>query len=96
MKTLLWYAGYSYMGINFTYDSPCWRVAVFRSKKERDKWVERNRYSQDTGNIVAEVITAKTAMKIAGYPAIKELREMEWGDWNSLGTTRTNFFFPTS
>lgn len=60
-----YYAGYSYMGINFTYDSPCWESFAFDSKKERDNWVNENRYN-DQGNIVAEAITRRVAFKIAG------------------------------
>ncbi|MCM0758470.1 hypothetical protein M7775_07770 [Sporomusa sphaeroides DSM 2875] len=61
-----WYAGHSYMGINFTYDSPCWKAYVFNSKQERDQWVKENEYDQCTGNYVAETIDKKTAYKIAG------------------------------
>ena len=65
MKTRNFYAAHSYMGLNYTYDSPCWLVCSFLSKKERDEWVKDNEYSQDTGNYVAEKINFKTACKIA-------------------------------
>lgn len=60
-----YYAGHSYMGIKYTYDSPCWTAYTFDSKKERDQFVENGEYN-DQGNRVAEVIDRKTAYKIAG------------------------------
>ena len=60
-----YYAGHSYMGLNYTYDSPCWMVYAFTSKADRDQWVSDNEYSQATGNYVAEAITADTARQIA-------------------------------
>ena len=62
----MYYVGHSYMGTNFTYDSPCWCVYGFNSQQERDKWLETGYYNQDTGNIVAEAITRKDAEKILG------------------------------
>lgn len=59
-----YYAGYSYMGINYTYDSPCWTAKVFFNKKDRDQWVEENEYN-DQGNLVMEAIPSKIAYKIA-------------------------------
>lgn len=71
-----WYAGHSYMGVDFTYDSPCWTAYVFDSKAERDQWVHDNAYN-DRGNLVAESISRAVAYKIAGlggkysYPAVE-------------------------
>lgn len=55
----LYYLGHSYMGINYTYDSPCWEVYGFGSKKERDAGVESN----PTQN---RAITRPVAYKILG------------------------------
>jgi len=50
------------MGINFTFNSPCWSVFMFDSKKERDAWVKENEYSD--GNRKAVEITQKVAYQI--------------------------------
>ena len=60
-----YYAAHSHMGLNYTYDSPCWLVYSFLSEWERDEWVKAHEYSQDTGNYVAEAVNYKTACKIA-------------------------------
>lgn len=60
-----YYAAHSYMGLNFTYDSPCWMVYMFDTKAERDQWVKDNEYSQDTGNYVAQAVDLDTARQIA-------------------------------
>ncbi len=62
-----YYAAHSYMGLNYTYDSPCWTLYAFDSAAERDAWVEDNEYSQDTGNYVAEPVTSETARKICPW-----------------------------
>ena len=62
-----YYAAHSYMGLNYTYDSPCWSLYVFDSKKERDDWVNENEYSQDTGNYVAMAVDKKTAIKLCPW-----------------------------
>lgn len=77
-----YYAAHSYMGINFTYDSPCWTVHVFNSKRDRDEWVSENDYDQ--GNVVSEAITAKTAYKIA--PDILTAKNV----WNARRTSYHN------
>ena len=59
-----YYAGHSYMGTNFTYDSPCWVAYRFDSKAERDKFVNENEYNEQ-GNKVKEAISRKIAFKIA-------------------------------
>lgn len=64
-KQRYYYAAHSYMGLNYTYDSPCWVVYVFPTKQERDLWVDENEYDQSTGNYVAEAISCDTARKIA-------------------------------
>jgi len=56
------YAGKSFIGLNFTYDSACWEVYMFDSKKERDNWLEENEYCN--GSLVAEAISQKIAYKI--------------------------------
>jgi hypothetical protein len=74
-----YYAGHSYMGINFTYDSPCWLLHVFFTKKERDKWVWEHRYD-DQSNLVADVVKKDDAEKIAGEKAIRAIRQdRNWG-----------------
>lgn len=60
-----YYAAHSYMGLNYTYDSPCWMVYAFDTPQGRDHWVEKNEYNQDTGNLVAQAVYAKEAYKIA-------------------------------
>ena len=59
------YAAHSYMGTNFTYDSPCWIAYVFNSHQERDQWVGDGKYN-DQGNLVKEPVTRQIAFKIAG------------------------------
>lgn len=61
-----YYVGHSYMGTNFTYDSPCWRLFAFTSQTERKAYLDKYEYNQDTGNRVAEAITRKQAEKILG------------------------------
>ena len=57
------YVAYSYMGLNFTYDSPCWSVIVFENKNIRKKWMDKNAYKD--GRAVAEICNYNTAKKIA-------------------------------
>ena len=61
-----YYAGKSFMGVNFSYDCDCWKAYRFDSKKERDEWVAKNEYNQNTGNYVAEALSANVALRIAG------------------------------
>lgn len=58
-----YYAAYSTMGTSFTYDSPCWMVYAFKTKKERDDWVKADDYPN--GNPTRESVTAEIAYKIA-------------------------------
>lgn len=60
----MYYAGHSYMGLNMTYDSSCWEVFGFDTKKERDAWVEEHEYSIQASQYVAAAITHKIAMRI--------------------------------
>lgn len=60
-----YYAGYSYLGIRFTYDSPCWSVYAFDSKAARDKYVEQHELD-DNNNVVMEAITRREAERILG------------------------------
>jgi len=60
-----YYAAHSYMGLNYTYDSPCWVVYAFDTLQERDQWVREHEYSQDTGNYVAKAVSARVALQIA-------------------------------
>ena len=55
-----YYAASSYMGINYTYDSPCWSLQAFDSKIERDNWVD-----EDTQH--RESVDQKTARKICPW-----------------------------
>jgi hypothetical protein len=76
-----YYAGHSYMGINFTYDSPCWTLHVFQDKKQRDNWVWDNRYN-DQSSMVTEVESVDNAVKIAGRKALDDIRAGK--DWNRI------------
>ena len=58
-----YYAGYSYMGLNFTYDSPCWQVLAFSNKQDRENYIKK--YGYDGQKYVVETINKKTACKIA-------------------------------
>jgi hypothetical protein len=58
------YAGHSYMGTNYTYDSPCWSAYAFSTKAERDEWLDKHSYKD--GNLVAEPISRRDAFRIAG------------------------------
>ena len=62
-----YYAAHSYMGLNYTYNSPCWTLYAFDSVQERGAWVKDNEYSQDTGNYVAESVSNSTARKICPW-----------------------------
>ena len=61
-----YYAADSYMGLNYTYDSPCWSLYAFDSDKERSEWLEEHAYN-DQGNLVAEAVDSDTARKISPY-----------------------------
>ena len=52
-----WYAAVSYMGVDFTFDSPCWTAYVFDNKSDRDALA---------GAENALAVDRKTAYKIAG------------------------------
>lgn len=65
-----YYAGHSYMGINYEYSAGCWKAYEFDTNEERAAWLEANEY--DNGNLVAEKITKKVAYKIAGVDAHNE------------------------
>ena len=58
-----YYVGVSYMGVDFTYDSQCWKAFAFSSKAGRDKWLGENEY--ENGKLVAEAISRKNAIRIA-------------------------------
>lgn len=60
-----YYLGHSYMGINFTYDSPCWQVLVFDNKQKRNDYYKDHKWN-DQNNLVLEIIPAKIAYKLAG------------------------------
>jgi len=74
------YAGKSYMGTNYEYEAECWSAYAFDSKAERDEWVEKNEWDQNTSQYVAETITRTVAYKIAGIdskyktPVVEENR----------------------
>ena len=55
-----YYAGFSYMGTNYTYDSPCWTAFAFNTKTERDAFL------WDCKSNTCEEISRKVAFKIAG------------------------------
>jgi hypothetical protein len=56
------YAAYNGYGTSFTYDSDGWSVHVFRSKAERDAWIDADKYPN--GNPTREPIDLVTAKKI--------------------------------
>ena len=58
-----YYLGHSYMGINFTYDSPCWQVLVFEDQQKRNDYYEEHKYN-DQNNQILELISAKIQQKI--------------------------------
>lgn len=60
-----YYAAHSYMGVNFTFDSPCWIAFRFDSKKERDAWVCDGEYN-DQGNRVKCAVKRIDVVKILG------------------------------
>lgn len=72
-----YYAGYSYMGVEYTYDSPCWTVYAFTTAARRNAWVCANEYN-DQGNRVAEVITRRQAVRIAGRECIDNIRDDQY------------------
>ena len=55
-----YYAAHSYMGLNYTYDSPCWTLTAFDDLEERDAYVAAD--SEHT-----EAVTAKSARKICPW-----------------------------
>ena len=68
-----YYGAYSYMGVNFTYDSPCWTAYGFDSKAERDAWVADGEYN-DQSNRVKTAISRKEAQTMAGSD-LRRLRD---------------------
>ena len=62
--TRYYYAGYSDMGTNYTYNCACWQAYAFSSKNERDAWIRKNEYKD--GNRVAKIIDRRAAYKIIG------------------------------
>ena len=68
-----YYVGHSYMGLNFTYDSPCWRVYKFASMELMRFYLEHNERDENTGNYVAQRISRKTAEKIGPLEEADEL-----------------------
>lgn len=81
-----YYAAHSYMGLGYTYDSPCWRVYVFDSKAERDAWVDENEYNN--GNYVAEAVNYRTACKIA--PDLRDKAHYDIHSYNRMPSRVTH------
>jgi hypothetical protein len=77
------------MGVNYTFDSPCWQLMVFESAAERDAWLKKNEYN-DQGNLVAEVEKASDAVKIIGAAAYSDLCN---GDYKSLRERTSRVIF---
>jgi hypothetical protein len=63
MSEKYFFAAHSHIGLNYTYDSPCWLVYAFGTKQERDAWVTSHEY--ENGNRVAQSVTKREAIKIA-------------------------------
>lgn len=74
-----YYAGYSYMGTNLTFDCPCWKVLRFSSKQARNEFVKNNWYRN--GNIVIRKITFKDAETILG----RETNDKKWHIYDTDG-----------
>lgn len=67
-----YFVGHSYMGVNYTYDSPCWSLHVFSSQQEREDFLKEHEYKD--GNRVCMKVSAKIAAKIVCHNFIKDLR----------------------
>jgi hypothetical protein len=59
-----YYAAHSYMGTDYTFNSPCWVAYQFNSKADRDAWLEGNEYKD--GKRVAQSVTRKSVEQIVG------------------------------
>jgi len=78
MSEKCFFAAHSHMGIEYTYDSPCWLVYAFGTKQEPDAWVTSHEY--ENGNRVAQVVTKREAIKIA--PELKLYFSEEFNNIN--------------
>lgn len=63
-----YYAIHSYMGLDYTIESHCYRAYSFDSAAERDTWVTTNEY--EDGHYVARAATRAEAYKVAGINSI--------------------------
>ena len=55
------YVKYNQFGTNFTPNSIGWEILIFRSRKERDAWLDENYH--DGNNRVATAVLAKNVNK---------------------------------
>lgn len=73
-----YYAAHSYMGLNYTYDSPCWSLFCFDSVSERDAWLKSHEYNEQ-GNLVAEAVNIETVRKICPWLKIHNPHDDQTG-----------------
>lgn len=68
------------MGLNYTYDSPCWKIYEFEGKQEMEKYLDHHEYKD--GKFVAQQVTKKIAMKIAKHQGGYSTGcKMIWDEW---------------
>lgn len=72
-----YYAVHSYMGLDYTIDSPCYVAYQFADKTSRDAWVADNEYSD--GQYVARAATKAEAYKVAGVNSAHKYAALERG-----------------
>jgi hypothetical protein len=68
------YAIYSYMGLGYTLDSPCWSAYAFETRGQRDAWVDANEH--DGCNYVARSASRREAYKVAGINSVHKRAEL--------------------
>lgn len=78
------YAGHSYMGTEFTFDSGCWKLYRFATKSARSAWLENNERRDE--KLVAEEVTRVDAARIAGGT-----RNLDNGVWEKEGDGAERF-----
>ncbi len=88
----LWYAGYNRYGINFTFDSDGWKVYAFKTKKQRDMWVDDNSYNSFLGHYVACKLPRQDVDKI--MPCGKHCRRLV--DWDGHYLNDSNLVYKVS
>lgn len=72
------YAVHSYMGLDYTIDSPCYVAYQFDDKASRAAWLDEHAYSD--GQYVARAATKAEAYKVAGVNSVHKYAAREAGD----------------